>query len=448
MADFYVDSAATGTGSGTSPANASINIGSLAFGAVATHGDTLWVRRTFVVPQSGQTWSRSGFNVMSHAFIRVIGWPNTSDLHYDERPAAGISAGWDSDAGHFTGIPHPTIVISRASGGGNNVTGDGIYISNFAVVGSNAQDNLSFDAMFGGSNNANRRVGQVRLQRITPSGSIICDELVVVGSTSGIYFGGDVRVRKITFTSSCLFGQSPFDTVRNTRVNEINVATNSMQFFVRNNGSGIAEQRYGRVYGQRPVNSLAFDSQNFSGVGYTGIAVEDWYGEGPRRFSGTGGFEMSVCLSAAAVHSGSTGTFIGVRSVSTSNNNALWQLDETGGHAMQIVSVLSGQGYRVRWHVWMVGVASPALPIIDGMLHMAGIAGGRVVACNTFGGNFLAGTPSLWSGTSVAVGSAYQFTATFSPTNTGTCAIVGRVPVWASVRSGYVIVSPFFEVTS
>lgn len=92
MTDFYVDSSATGADNGNTPADAWNSLVSIV-GTAA--GDRVWIRRTH-----NETWSTvvtlSG--VTSSNPVHFVGWPISGDVYYPARPAAGVTAGWDTDS--------------------------------------------------------------------------------------------------------------------------------------------------------------------------------------------------------------------------------------------------------------------------------------------------------------------------------------------------------------
>lgn len=145
MADWYVDFTATGARTGLTPADAHKSLQDKWNGYYSAHpefngnqnnnwdyyfpGDRVWVRRNRQETLSGSNIYHSMYDYdgywwdavtntqiwnpnqsWTEGVFSIIAWPNPGEYMYDQRPAAGISAGWDSDP-----AVKPTVAFSITS---------------------------------------------------------------------------------------------------------------------------------------------------------------------------------------------------------------------------------------------------------------------------------------------------------------------------------------------
>lgn len=102
MADIFIDYSATFDGDGTTAAQAASNgaVGAfnLAGGNTYTANDKIWIRR------HDDDTKLETVKTDLVAGLWVIGWPNTYDREYANRPASGTSNGWDGDGAGYARI--------------------------------------------------------------------------------------------------------------------------------------------------------------------------------------------------------------------------------------------------------------------------------------------------------------------------------------------------------
>ncbi|MEI6542141.1 MAG: hypothetical protein WCL60_01380 [Methylococcales bacterium] len=96
MTNIYFDFSATFNGNGTAPTQASSGGAAGAYntfvGVTPNSGDSWWIRR------SNSAMTLAAVYAGALGGVNIIGWPISGDDFYASRPAAGISAGWDSDS--------------------------------------------------------------------------------------------------------------------------------------------------------------------------------------------------------------------------------------------------------------------------------------------------------------------------------------------------------------
>lgn len=452
MADWYIDSSATGTGSGDSPANAHTNLTSIFMTVSGPQwGDRVWVRRTNVWPSTGQTWGRSGFNAQSHSFIQIIGWPNSGDDFYDERPAAGVSASWDSDAGgHASDLSYPTVVFSRGSTGTGFGLRNGTYVTNYLCASSISLSRVTL------SPDGQAHYGNIKLLKCNLEGNDhTVDHITVIcsyGSTSTEYIGQSANIGKITITASCVLSNVIAAPVY---IGEVVNESNSIDtFLLGSNTTNGRLRNVGTVRGNAFLRPFAMLSPSLGGIRYPGFVVDDWYGQGPRRFAATAGaWNNGWVSSATAVYSninsiGANATFFKCESFTagTQDTGQRAPHEDYGGIVQQFVGVSSGRPYRIRlpFYVYQANCLDSAP---DAFIHIRG-TNGRIQRCSIRDGQIHAGTPARWAGSSIGAGSAYLMTVVFTSTVTQTICITGRPPTAIAVRSIWGFVPPVFEVES
>lgn len=108
MTDWYVDSEATGAGSGLLPGDAALLLRTII--TSASPGDTIWISKRhneWVNYNSGTnpTLAICGSAGFKSQPLRIIGWPSVTEPYYAERPTAAQVAGWDGHAGYSNNRP-------------------------------------------------------------------------------------------------------------------------------------------------------------------------------------------------------------------------------------------------------------------------------------------------------------------------------------------------------
>jgi len=106
MAIYYVDSInGDNTNDGLTPGAAFADF-FVDVGATVAEVPIFWVRRTSEIVLTENKSMNYG---------DIVYWPNSNEPRYNERPAAGITAGWDTDAEKSTGVDFSTFYISSES---------------------------------------------------------------------------------------------------------------------------------------------------------------------------------------------------------------------------------------------------------------------------------------------------------------------------------------------
>lgn len=444
MANWYVDSAAVGTNSGDTPANAAWNITSLTFAAASAGvapGDYVWVRRTWC-STAGIFIGRSGWNVNSQPMMHIVGWPNSGDPYYDIRPGEARSAGWDVDAAPFTNVPYPYFSSSRASSQivlfqSNN---RGFHITNFAMVASNAHSRIAFGQEVGHS------FGKWFIwNHLFISGDV--DEMIVchsTGESTGLFLD-DISINKLHITQSCVIGTGLFGNI--VYVGEVfNDCTSVNAFTTRRTGTRPAN--IGVVRGNPFVRDDASDGFAGSNTRYQVFHVENWFGSGPRRLSaGLGGYITFVANSVTASYSGvnsagANATGLIVRSASAGVQSMIDMhlgFNTWGGAAKDTYIAQSGVTYEATLPIYITR-ATCVDAFRVGFLQAAGAASKFERT------HVIPGTPARWQGQSIGAGSAYLMRFEFTAFETGTVALGGWPGVFVNPQTCYIHVAPFFEV--
>jgi len=442
MANWYVDSAATGTNSGTSPANAAWNIRSLTFNGPVP-GDDVWVRRTWCATANNFI-GRSGWNPNSVSLINIIGWPSSGDPFYDARPIEAISAGWDSDPAPFTNVPYPYFSNSRGTGAialfqaGNR----GFHVTNFAIVSSNAQSGITLGPEVGQSYGKlflwNHRLSTADVEEI-----VLCTS---TNETNGV-FQDIVNVGRLHVTQSCNITTALFD--NGVWVGEVwNDCTSVAALFTRTTGN--APANVGVVRGN-PFNfGDSFEGFEGANTKYIPAHIENWFGAGPRRLSaGLGGYTTFVANSVTASYSGvnSAGANATAMIVKSMNAGVQSMIDMVGlghsfgGAAKDTWIAQSGVTYEATLPVYITR-ATCVDAFKNGFMQAAGAAS----KFERLG--VIPGTPARWQGQSIGAGSAYLMRFRFTAFETGTVHLGGWPGTFVNPQTSYVHVSPFFEVAT
>lgn len=146
MADKYVDFGATYNGDGTAPTAAASAGAEGAYntvvGVTLTTGDKLWIRRS----ATSVTLAANLAPAIGGCFW--IGWPKSGDSYYSTRPAAGTSAGWDSDSSDYAVIQTANATY-RFTPTGNNAFVSRIHFSSTLTTWNTVNPLVSFGAATG-----------------------------------------------------------------------------------------------------------------------------------------------------------------------------------------------------------------------------------------------------------------------------------------------------------
>lgn len=458
MAHWYVDSAATGTGSGDTPANAALNVTSIS-AALNVNSDVpamVWVRRTNhinIVDARSMTWGINSINVNSHSMNWIIGWPNSGDPFYEERPAAGVSAGWDSDAANL--MFWPTIAVS----GGYTPTGirRGTGVTNFTVITSPLPATpKSIEEVFGTAGESPIGTIGIMYGDMRNGSNRFVDHFVFcTSSDTGNPIAWLDRVRKITFTESCMHGPGLASTgigalhisgVVGVRVEELINLSNSISVLFSSEFDADPGISFGRIRGTRPYSADAFNS---NGSDASAVIVDDYFGLGPAAlFTRVSGPSFIASSAGVAVHSGSSAYMSLTRSYALTISIGGHKGFRLFEHVRQLVTVTSGIPLVLRHHFATVDAGS--LDQNKGSARFAVPAAGCGDKYLTLASSGIrAGSAGLWTGSLTNVQSYYMMFAEYVPKESALVQIAARLPGQGKVASGSTIYySPFIEVNS
>ena len=433
--DFYIDAAAVGTNSGDTPTNAATALGN---NSVFTSNGSIqvwaWVRRTHI--ESLTSTSNIGPNNdsdrnKSHRHF-IIGWPNSGDPFYDERPAAGIAASWDLDTNprsvnQLYGYNFPTLIHSRADAGGAKIwTHTNIYNFNFDNVSTGGRTQGGFSAVQSGvymdnivfTNNDGPMLDFSpnayantfgRMHFISSGGAAIYAnstyiEEMVIHSLS-IINSGAIR---------CMFNGAFYARRVYNYSNSVDYLINAPATDMMSKGPWLAWY-IERVAGVKPYSGyrgFVGPQQNstFEGV----VRVDDYFGEGPISNNGVFGPHMRLCSSAEAIYAGN-------RAVIAECNS--WG----GGWPTYGVAAEAQRPVRKLFNVTSGGTITIFQPIYVDSTGVFSLANGTVhmwlgaMGCKPqviTQSHVLVGTVANWSGTKKGGGTAYTIARTFTPTET------------------------------
>ncbi len=444
--DWYVDSAAVGTATGQTPANALISV--LSLNTTSTNwGDHIWIRKTYLHDfGAGGNVGKASFNANSHTPLQIIGWPSAGDPWHNERPAAGTSAGWDADTGFFTGLNYPSLVTSSNNAGVGWAGLAGNHWSNYVLV----------QSLAGGRFNAAWWANEIRHANATLlNGSLAAgavtirniDDLTIITSAAANLVASAINVRKLTISASTVATAiispgptNPFD------MDAIDVQTNSLGWISLSGGDGtVIRQNIGRIYGTAPA--VGVQSGSAGDDSGWGVYIDDYYGNGPIWPTNAGQWTMAV--NNTMVYSGTNATIFLANSV-TGGTGGLAHADLNRMHnaAVQLVNVTNGVPFVARMPVWTHRVSSLEAKGLEVYLMAKGCRP-KVVRPSGLGSDaIVASSGGLWSGNSTAAGSAWMATAVFVPTETGTAYIKLGMLTTKNQSGCYYGHPPFFTVGS
>jgi hypothetical protein len=439
MSDWYVDNAVVG-GNGTAPNTAFASVSSIVWAA----GDRAWVRRTHLETYVSSQALGPNFNL--DAFSRIahcIGWPDVGDPWYTERPSAGVSASWDSDAPStevysLWGYKFPTIQTSTANQNGTAILlGASFGLYNFCLR------NTAYNGTMPIGNGANvnfstaRRTFLDNFIIITSSGGFFPNFasginagnfsvgkyiLISSGGSNGLFSSGNMPQCRHLLVHSKTVAPYMFVTGGGTTAGQmigvLELQTSSIPVMFSQNGrttTGVTEQqwRIGRVVGVKPYNGISSGPAVFPDIG-----IDDYFGQGPVCGGGLGDpfFRVaSINEVGCDIGSGAQNALIYNVTSQSAANQAYQELNWQQIQMRKYFSVSSGQGIEIRVPIYVdsTGVFSPANGTMKSYMQAAGcktsVAGSAAI---------LVGTPANWSGSLIAGGSAYLWASVFTPTET------------------------------
>jgi hypothetical protein len=446
MVDYFVDMSAGGGGNGLSPASAFLSMQSIPW----SNGDRAWLRRTHIETlEHGNVYfdirTVNGQNVITS----VIGWPEVGYPLYDNRPAAGISAGWDADEPatdiySVYGYKFPLLTGSTANVTNATLVGRGVYFVNIGFNQAAASDLLpcKFYSGFAAFMNnvlptrgfgptgqnppASNNWPRYAQKLIWPLSTAVGNAL----STAAIF-----RYNHLVLPPQAVVGDGGLFPagLQGNEIDLLENQSNSVTYFIDNNAVNIGVQavaRIGRAVGIKPtggVASLAY-GPNIGGVRF---ACDDYYGEGPVFYNGPNQINTRATTSLEAMHNGSRATYVDAKSVSGASQQFGFNYP-MNATLFKAVSVVSGETITFELPVY---IGSTAVFSMDGIgaPHMMLQAKG---VCPMLPFTVEPGSSSLWSGSLVAGGSAWIARYRFTPTETASVQLKVTLPAVTSATSG------------
>ncbi len=431
MTDYYVDAAAAGTGDGLTAVNAFVSIQSVPW----ANADRAWLRRSHLETLTASQWvGPSSWALLAFSrYAHVIGWPDVNDPFYTERPADGVTAGWDSDvpgtaAYSLYGYKFPT--LSTSNGGSTGVfMGSHVGYANLSLVNCGG---AGTEVFWKGGDSYTSGTGTQRIfNNILPQGPTgplsqlknaevaIHEHLILVGSTAGSFFPSMQAKRLDIHSTSMIAGLWGSTSAIKFFVDHLVNYSNSVTNVVKQTLADYGDAGVGLVSSIRKASGVA----PYSGAMVTGLArqsylrCDDYFGEGPLVI-GDPQRKMwfGMASSGGAMHNGSRVMMHRCNSEQASFQDYAGQLRLNYPIVQKRFDVLSGTMIEIR------------VPIFHDNLAVFSLAGGFVHAhllaydCKpvvAVASNVLPGTPSLWSGSLTTAGSAWLFSAVYTPTETG-----------------------------
>lgn len=456
MANWYVDSAATGTGSGDTPTNAAINVTSLC-GTLNVNSDVgamIWVRRSFFVDNSDARSLALGINslnVNSHQPTWIIGWPKSGDMFYDQRPAAGVSAGWDADAQIW-----PTIACSGAISISNALSRMMTYVTNWVLTNSSATA-MNIGDFF--ATNLASYVGDiVSLNRFSFTVSRPVNHLIMVTSCGNQYMLSEAyRARRITIAQSTYYSGDPASgwgalglATIGGRIEEVVNLSNSVSclFNVRLSNAAAIGISLGRIRGNR-ANIIDIVGDNAS-TNYGSILVDDFYGQGPRRlltrndgsYRGVSSATYVSSRTAWRTHQNSWDSF----SISVTNKEYANRFADVP-HVFQSIQCTSGVPLSMKLH-FCTASGCGSIDQFPGLPRFFAPTEGGEQFCTIANSGIQPGSSTLWTGSLTAIESYYMMYGKFTPTETAQIWIGAYLPPKNMNQYAHMYYSPMIEVGS
>lgn len=449
MADWFVDKSIVG-GNGTDPASAFASVLSITW----SPGDLAWVRKTHTEQLTNSQFLGCGSpsSPGTNQWFRVIGWPSSGDLFYATRPARGVTVGWDSDVA--SSVPHdvfgynwPTIVGSSNSAVVGILAGYQTGIYNFAF------HNV---AAGGGAAPLYTGLGDIRdhvLDNVFisigsdggggPFGANVFNamigRLIICGSTTTNVkmINGAANIRQLEIHSRAMIGGAAsgiVDCQATCDIANIINWSNSISYLFSTNNTNHRETGWapppighiGRITGVRPYSGYHAAEGNFT----SDLRVDDYFGEGPIVF---GGGLTRVLSSGEAQHNALSAIQFSVQSHTAGTNFQYNDGRQRWPNVRKFFNVTSGTTLTICVPVYVDSTAVFSLfsGLVRGYMPLLGWQGS---ACNS--GNTIAGSYTNWTGSLIGGGSAWLWTNTFTPKETGTFPFDLHFGAWLTANSG------------
>jgi hypothetical protein len=437
MADWFVDQGIV-AGNGTDPASAFASILSVAWAS----GDRAWVRNThFETITNSQilgqnTPSVAGFSRWHFA----IGWPGVGDPFYDERPARGVTVGWDSDVASSTaqntfGFNHPTFLNSNGGNGAGMLFGYQMTLANFCFCTSPGLTTIApWNNTFG-----------ILSDRIVDNALVLCTangqgngmgnkqwnfmggRIIVTNSAgsnpSAAILNGAICARVIEVHSRAGINNGLFNPTASLNIGMVINWSTSIPFLFDNNNGGTLEQNttllaqtyVGRIVGIKPYSGYTAGEVNLTPA----LRIDDYFGEGPIQPGDHLTANMRVASSGEAQHNALPAVFYSVGSGTFFGLRGFWDARWRNPSMRKYFSVVSGTNVAIYVPVYIDSTAtySAACGQMRSYLQCKGAAGNACVRSTLIPGSY-----TNWTGSLIAGGSAWLWVSTFTPKETGTFA--------------------------
>lgn len=456
MADWFVS--ATGTGSGLTAATACSCLRVITRSAMA-YGDTVWVSRNMVMDIGGsgsdrRNWPRGDGNSLdSNSHQLIVGWPSPGDPYYEVRPTEAVSEGWDTHSPAVAGINYPVWVGSSSAGGDNSFWFDGSLsvpkniIANFCYA--NSSGGLGSISYYFFKNVHNRRMNIHLLNcRMEEEWSNVTDVTMTLSAWNGVdgVLDEGTGLRKLTITASSVIDRlfSRNRTYEVQEVDHVHILSSSVAWLF--SGDNAVNERADKILYIRRITGV----KPWEGLGPTNhfstsddiahhFAIDDYYGEGPYLPDGRNGLPWRV--NSAVRYNGVDAVYADITSGANGYGaNGQWVYRRPPVEAY--INVTSGTPFTLKWpvrvasrHIWgyhvEVNIKSPGI---------------RVTEAST--AHWQAGSLNAWTGSFNNVGSAYVFTNTYTPQETGLVPVNIRVVDLgvANKGGGQICLAPFPEI--
>lgn len=434
--DLFIDASATGTGSGDTPANACTQIIN---NSLMVAGVRAWVRRTHVESGNGGNLGPNINDFVKNHRGWIIGWPSSGDPFYEIRPAAGISAGWDSDhsaLGIYTtyGLDFPTICAS-----GNLV---GPTLTYGTVLANMNIDQLSANGAFRTLTRARPSAFMENVAFTCQQGPVTSMQLDFVDAhmgrmwliSSGAGFGtnndfyiDELIVHSLTTNSGGLMLRPNANVMH--QINLLVNYSSSIDFLFFDQGGTMFDRAQimngiiGRVCGVKPYSGAFLPTIN--GFAYDeAYRIDDWFGEGP-MIGSKWGPRVSLAASADAMYNNARALFITVQSWNHTDQ-------AVGARAMftypmrKLFDVTSGSAITVYVPIYVDSTAVWSLSAGDMKMRLrAAGCGGTIITS----AHVLPGSTTFWGGAKLGGGVAYHLVNTFVPTEDASVPLEIFLPV-------------------
>jgi hypothetical protein len=421
-ADWYIDVSISG-GNGTDPSSAFPSVLSVTWG----EGDRGWLRRTHAeVFADGNvlgpaTAEADGFSKWNN----VIGWPEANQPWYQERPSAGRTP-WDGDApaGLF-GFKFPIISNSGNAASVGIHLGKQCGIFNVTFVSCGGANGQPFD-------NAGATVHQCYVENVAvlgPNGYFSTIDRILPfqmgkitwafssnAGTGGLFFmefsARHLVIHSLSHSTNGLFR---IDGTQYVDVGLLEIHTQSLAALFAVNldvneegDSHVPFKHINRVTGQRPYRGVT------SGAYEPAVTarIDDYYGEGPGIRGSDGNPTTRVASNMEAQHDDRPVMIYRVLSMAAAQQR-YWDSRNKFPSLRKPFDVVSGTGIEIRVPIYVDSTAifSPAVGALRGYLQCAG---SRPAICTSL----IVGTPAEWVGSMCVAGSAWLWSATFTPNET------------------------------